>query len=194
MTADADGPASSIDGIGRPRIARRCSSNSLGNCEISVTMPVSCGRGRELGKDRLVAAHEELDSENAVAAERLDHLARLVPRRVQRLARDRRRLPAFAIVAGFLAVADRRAEDDAVAGRDGQQRDLAVEGDKFLDDDPRPVAAHVGDRMVPRLAELLGVLAMDWPLPELDMTGLTTHGRPTSSAAAIASSRLSAKR
>ena len=31
-------------------------------------------------------------------------------------------------------------------------------------------------------------------MPELDITGFTTHGRPTSCAAAIASSRLSAKR
>ena len=94
----------SIDGIGRPRTARRCSSNWLGNCEIIVTMPVSCGRGRKLGEDRLVAADEELDPEDAVAAERFDDLARLKPGGLQRLLRDRRRLPAFAIIASFLAV------------------------------------------------------------------------------------------
>ena len=72
--------------------------------------PGVVGAGRQLREDRLVAAHEEFDPENAVAAQGLDHFARLVPGRVQRLARDRRRLPAGAIVAGFLAVADRRAE------------------------------------------------------------------------------------
>ena len=78
------------------------------------------------------------------------------PRRLQRLARDRGGLPAFAIVAALLPVADRRAEQDAVLGRDGQQRDLAVELDEFLDDHPRPVAAHVGDGIVPRRADLVG--------------------------------------
>ena len=72
-------------------------------------------------EDRLVAADEELDSEDAVPAERLDHLARLEPRRMQRLARDPGRLPAFAIIAGLLAMADRLAEQDPVLGRDGQQ-------------------------------------------------------------------------
>ena len=86
-----------------------------------MTIPVSCGRGRQLREDRLVAADEELDPEDAVAAERLDHFAGLEAGGLQRLARDRRRLPAFAIVARLLAVADRRAEEDAVLGRDGQQ-------------------------------------------------------------------------
>src|SRR5205085_3175194 len=72
--------------------------------------------------------------------------------------RDRRRLPAFAIVPGFLAMADRWAEQDSVLGRDGEERDLAVEGDELLDDHARPVAAHIVDRIVPRLAELLGGL------------------------------------
>jgi len=46
-------------------------------------------------------------------------------------------------------VTDRRAEDHAVLRRDGQQGDLAVEADELLDDDPRPVAAHLLDGIVP---------------------------------------------
>src|SRR5690606_883041 len=42
---DADGPRERITGIGRPRIARACSANSLRSCPASVTSPVSCGRG-----------------------------------------------------------------------------------------------------------------------------------------------------
>src|SRR5205085_3547801 len=82
----------------------------------------------KLREDRLVAGHEEFDPEDAVAAQRLDDLARLMARRLQRALRDRRRLPAFAIVPGFLAMADRWAEQDSVLGRDGEERDLAVEG------------------------------------------------------------------
>ena len=40
----------------------------------------------QLGEDRLVAADEKFDAEDAVAAERLDDLARLVARRLQRAA------------------------------------------------------------------------------------------------------------
>ncbi len=42
---DADGPLWRITGIGRPRMARACSANSLSSCDTSVTRPVSCGRG-----------------------------------------------------------------------------------------------------------------------------------------------------
>ena len=38
-------------GIGRPRIARRCNSNSFGNWLINVTMPVSWGRGESSEKN-----------------------------------------------------------------------------------------------------------------------------------------------
>ena len=109
-------------------------------------------------KDRLLAADEEFDPENAVPAKRIDDLARLVAGRQQGAVGDCGGLPAFAIIAGFLAVADRRAEQYPVLGRHGQQGDLAVEIDKFLDDHPRPVAAHVGDRIIPRRAQFLGGL------------------------------------
>src|SRR4029079_13456146 len=107
------------------------------------------GARRKLGEDRLVATDEEFDPENPVAAQRLDHLAGLITRRLQRLERDARRLPALAIVALLLTVADRGAEEHAVPRRDGEERDLAVEPDKLFDDHARPVAAHVGDRIIP---------------------------------------------
>src|SRR5690606_4714447 len=42
---EAEGPSWRITGIGRPRMARACNANSDRSCEISVTRPVSCGRG-----------------------------------------------------------------------------------------------------------------------------------------------------
>ena len=113
MTADAPGRVSSIAGIGRPSTARRCSSNWFGNWVIIVTMPGVVRARRQFGEDRLVAFDEELHAEDAVAAERLDHLARLAPGGKQGAVGDARGLPALAIVAGFLPVADRRAEQDA---------------------------------------------------------------------------------
>src|SRR5512146_2849651 len=74
---------------------------------------------------------------------------------------------------------DGRTEDDPVLGRDGQHRDLAVELYEFLDDDARAVAPHLLDCVIPCRS---------------DIAGLITHGSPTSAAATIASSRLSAKR
>ena len=82
----------------------------------------------------------------------------------------------------------------SVARGDGEQRDLAVEIDEFLDDNVRPVAAHVLHRIVPGRPNLVGIPDSRLALAELDMTGLITHASPTSVAAAIASSRLSAKR
>ena len=122
---DAEGPASSIAGIGRPRMARRCSSNSFGILADQRDHAGVVRARAQFGEDRPVAGDEEFDAENAVAAERGDDLARPVPAPSPAPRRHRRRLPAFAIVARFLAVADRRAEQDAILGRDGQQGDLA---------------------------------------------------------------------
>ena len=49
---------------------------------------------------------------------------------------------------------DRRAEQHALAGRDGQQGDLIIEVDILLDDHSGPVAAHVGDGIIERRAKL----------------------------------------
>jgi hypothetical protein len=68
MTADAEGARSASVGMGRPRNARTCSSNSERFCDIRVTMPVSCGRG-DLGEVHLVAADKKLHAEQALAAE-----------------------------------------------------------------------------------------------------------------------------
>src|SRR3954454_23697955 len=110
---------------------------------------------RKLGEDPLLAADEEFDAEDSLPAQRLDDLARLAPGREQGAFGECGRLPALAVIAGFLAVADGRAEDDAVLGRDSQKRDLAVERDELLDDDARTVAAHVGDRMIPGIPDIL---------------------------------------
>ena len=112
-------------------------------------MPVSCGRGLSSEKIASSPRDEELDPENAVAAEIVDDRARHVLRLRERRGGHRHRLPALPIVALLLAVADRRAEGDAVRRADGEQGDLIVEGDELLDDHPRPVAAHVGDGIVP---------------------------------------------
>ena len=104
----------------------------------------------ELGEDNLVSAYEELDPEQSVPAEVVDHLVRHLLRLRKRGLAHAVRLPALLVVAAFLPVADRRAEGDATGMPDGQQRDLVIEVDKLLDDHPRPVAAHIGDRIVPR--------------------------------------------
>ena len=109
----------------------------------------------ELGEDRLVALDEEFDAEDAVAAEIVDHGARHRLRIGERARRHRHRLPAFAIIALLLAVADRRAEADAAPRADGEQGDLIVEIDELLDDHARPVAAHVGDRVGPGRRQLV---------------------------------------
>ncbi len=110
---------------------------------------------RQFREDRLVAADEEFDAENAVAAERLDHLAGLPPGGKHCAVGNTGRLPAFAIIACFLTMADRRAEQDSALRCDRQQGDLAVELDELLDDDARPVAAHVRDGIIPRGADFL---------------------------------------
>ena len=82
-----------------------------------------------------------------------------------------------------LQVADRLAEvrlDRAVGAcaAHGQQRDLVVEVDEALDDDAAAAHAaaalsaycHAGGRRRP------GASTSDWPLPDDDITGLTTHG------------------
>src|SRR5206468_4732946 len=100
--------------------------------------------------------NEEFDAEDAMAAERLDDLARLVARGLQRSLRDVDRLPAFAVIAGLLAMTDRRAEQHAVLGCDREESDLTVKGDEFLDDHSRPVSAHFLDCVIPRLPHFLG--------------------------------------
>ncbi len=88
MTAEAEGPTSSIDGMGKPKDRAQVKLELVGELADQRHHPGVVGARRELGKDRLVAADEEFDAENAVTAQRLDHLARLEPRRMQRLARD----------------------------------------------------------------------------------------------------------
>ena len=142
---------------GRPRMARACSSNSFCHCVAIVTMPVSCGRGLTSLNQTCVALDEQLDAEQALAAEvvgdRLGDLARALQRR----RRHRVRLPALDIVAADLDVADRLAEVrlDCAVGAErahGQQRDLVVEVDEAFDDHAAVADAAAGHRVVPGLA------------------------------------------
>ena len=112
---EAEGPSWRIDGIGRPRMARACRANSESSCEIRVTRPVSCGRG--LTSEKITVSPLTKNSTpnrpcppsaSVIApAWRLASAMRDVAHRL--------RLPGFAIVARFLAMADRRAEARAAA-------------------------------------------------------------------------------
>lgn len=105
------------------------------------------------------------------------------------LGRDGGGLEALAVVAALLDMADRRAEErGAVLLRDGEQRDLAVEGDELLDDEFADVAAAAAAPVFPGVFQFVGVRTSDCPLPEEDISGLTTHGKPIRSAAAFSSS------
>ncbi len=64
----------------------------------------------EFGENGAISGDEEFDPEQAISAKRIDDFGRLLLRRGQHGGVHRRGLPAFAIVAAFLAVTDRRAE------------------------------------------------------------------------------------
>src|SRR5690348_17922003 len=83
----------------------------------------------------LVALDEQLDAEDAVAAERRGHSARHVTRLGERGLIHLLRLPGFDIVAVELHMADRFAEMRAVGCTHRQLRDLEVECDLAFDDD-----------------------------------------------------------
>ena len=93
------------------------------------------GPGAHFAEPHRVVADEELHPEDAAAAQFARHL-----RRDPLAFRERRvghglRLPGLPIVAALLAVADGRAEGDAIPVTHRQQRDLVVEVDKTLHDD-----------------------------------------------------------
>ena len=73
------------------------------------------------------------------------------------LGRDGGGLEALAVVAALLDMADRRAEErGAVLLRDGEQRDLAVEGDELLDDEFADVAAAAAAPVFPGVFQFVG--------------------------------------
>ncbi len=134
----------------------------------------------DLAEDDVVADDEQLDAEQAGAAEGADHGGGDLLGAREGLRRHRVRLPRPHVIAALLPVADRRAEQGAlVTGADRQQRDLVVERDEALDDDASRAAAGAPDSAYSQaVATSAAVRTVLWPLPELDMTGLITQGRP----------------
>ena len=107
----------------------------------------------------VVALHEQLDAEQAAAAQRGGDLAGDVLGPGQGGGAHRLRLPALDIVSLHLPVADRGAEvglDLArrADGADGQQGDLEVEVDAALDDDQRRLHATSGEGVIPGRADV----------------------------------------
>ena len=96
--------------------------------------PGVVGTGADLGEDDLVARAEQLDPEDPVPAEPLDHGRRHLDGTFEQRCRDRRRLPGLPVVAVDLDVSDRRAALDPVDRGHGEQRELDVEVDEPLDD------------------------------------------------------------
>ncbi len=105
-------------------------------------MPVSCGRGLSSEKITSSPFTKYSTPKNPVAAEGIDDLRRHLLRRLQRGIGHRGGLPALAIIAAFLAMADRRTKADAVLVAYGEQRDLVIEIDERLGNHAQPVAAH----------------------------------------------------
>ncbi|MNK56792.1 hypothetical protein D3C87_758390 [compost metagenome] len=117
---------------------------------------------RDLGEPDLVAGDEQLDAEDAEAAQRVRDLAGNVLCGLQRSLAHDLRLPAFDVVALLLAMADGGAEvrpHRAVAQRPHrQQGDLIVEVDAALDDDPATRDPARGFGIGPGLGDLIGAL------------------------------------
>src|SRR6185369_17500934 len=105
-------------------------------------------------EDHLFAAHEKFDAEQARTAERIGDRARDRFRAHARGIRHRLRLPGFAVIAVDLQMSDRRAETRAVAMAYGQQRDLVIERDETLDDDPALTGAPAVLGVFPGLVDV----------------------------------------
>src|SRR5690606_21155845 len=109
---------------------------------------------RHFREPHLVALHEQLHAEHAPATEVVGDRARDLPRTLQRARRHRLRLPALAVVAITLQVADRLAEVGAAGMAHGQQGDLVVEVDEALDDAAAGTGAAAGLRVFPGRLDL----------------------------------------
>src|SRR5690606_26816150 len=110
---------------------------------------------RDFREPDLVALDEEFHAEHAAAAERGRDLAGHLPRPLQRARRHRLRLPALAVVAVALQVADRVAEAGAAGVAHGEQGDLVVEVHEALDDHPPGAGAAAGLGVVPRRLQVV---------------------------------------
>ncbi|KAG1094038.1 hypothetical protein G6F40_012587 [Rhizopus arrhizus] len=104
---------------------------------------------RHFAEPHLVTLHEQLDAEQAPTAEVVGDRTRDFFRACQRRARHRLRLPALAVIAVLLQVADRRAERSATGVAHGQQGDLVIEVDEAFDDAAAGTGTATGLRIVP---------------------------------------------
>ncbi len=112
------------------------------------------GARRDFAEPHLVALDEELDPEQAVTTEGLNHLGRYLFGTGQRQFAHHLRLPGFAVVAIFLPVADRLAEVNAIDGPYREQGDLVLEGNEALDDHLATTGAATLLGVGPALIEL----------------------------------------
>src|SRR5688572_12873057 len=90
--------------------------------------------GRDLAEPDGVVFDEQFDAKNSASAERSGNGLSNAPRFAQCRRRHGLRLPAFAIVAVDLEVADRFAERRAASVPHCQECDLVIEIDKSFDD------------------------------------------------------------
>lgn len=100
------------------------------------------------------------------------------------------RLEALAIVAAFLHMSDRRTEQSrTILLGNRQQGDFTIELDELLNDKLLDVATASVAAVLPGMLQFVGTLYERLPLPEEDISGFTTQGKPIFSAAAFSSSR-----
>ena len=90
---------------------------------------------RDFAENYFIAAHKQLDAEQAVTAQRIGNFLRHVLRSISRRLRHRLRLPRFLIIARFLPMADGFAEAGAADMAHGKQSDFIIEIDEAFDDD-----------------------------------------------------------
>lgn len=114
------------------------------------------GTWRYFAENHLVALDEHLYAENAVATERVGHLAGDFAGLGDCGCRHRLWLPAFAIVAVDLNVAYRFAEHCARDAAHRKQRYLVVEIDEAFNDDTSGACAAAFLRYSPCLVDVAG--------------------------------------
>src|SRR5678816_2709969 len=101
-----------------------------------------------------VTRDEQLDAEDAVAAELRGDRVRDALGLGERCRAHRLRLPRFAIVAVDLQMTDRLAVSRAAAVTHGEQGDLVVELDEAFDDDPALAGTAALLRIVPSVLDV----------------------------------------
>ncbi len=155
ITAEADGPNWRIAGIGRPRMARACRANSDRSWEISVTRPVSCGRG-DTSLNHTWSPLMNSSTPNRPRPPRASVTARAIRSdSASASGAHRLRLPGLVVVALDSWRWPTGAQNGSAAGMaHGEQGDLVVEVDEALDDHPALAGAAAFLGVVPGLAHV----------------------------------------